>query len=83
MKTTSKKGLLMCTKHLRHLDVLRTARLRALSPDASPANNDPDANNDADPWGGTDEEVSKGSLSPNPKLKLTRRAARVGFMTVG
>lgn len=34
---------------MRHLDNLRTARLRALSP--SPCD-------DADPWGGSDEEVS-------------------------
>ncbi|KAI0301352.1 hypothetical protein BC826DRAFT_988944, partial [Russula brevipes] len=38
------------TKRLRHLDALRTARLRALSPDAHPA----DA--DADPWGSSGEE---------------------------
>ena len=45
-------------KRLRHLDALRTARLRALSPDAAshhPADADADAN--ADPWGGSDEEV--------------------------
>jgi hypothetical protein len=47
------------TKRLRHLDALRTARLRALSPSASPHHHhhpaDADAN--ADPWGGSDEEV--------------------------
>ena len=41
------------TKRLRHLDALRTARLRALSPDAD----DTDLNADADAWGGSDEEV--------------------------
>ena len=38
------------TKHLRHLDALRTARLRALSPDTY---TDPSANPlaaEADPW---------------------------------
>ncbi|KAH9045977.1 hypothetical protein EDB84DRAFT_1587066 [Lactarius hengduanensis] len=36
------------TKRMRHLDALRTARMRALSP----AHDD----GDADPWGGSDEE---------------------------
>jgi hypothetical protein len=39
------------TKRLRHLDALRTARLRALSPDP-----DPDAQRETDPWGSSDEE---------------------------
>lgn len=41
------------TKRLRHLDALRTARLRALSPDTF------SDRADADPWGGSDEEVRK------------------------
>ena len=55
------------TKRLRHLDALRTARLRALSPSASPhhhhpADGDATANANADPWGGSDEEVKRNSL---------------------
>ncbi|KAI0265447.1 hypothetical protein BC834DRAFT_989154 [Gloeopeniophorella convolvens] len=38
------------TKRLRHLDDLRTARMRALSPDPDPATANPD------PWGDSDEE---------------------------
>ncbi|KAH9000631.1 hypothetical protein EDB86DRAFT_3063812 [Lactarius hatsudake] len=38
------------TKRMRHLDALRTARMRALSPC-------PDDDDDADPWGGSDEET--------------------------
>ncbi|KAH9990193.1 hypothetical protein BJV74DRAFT_885034 [Russula compacta] len=52
-------------KRLRHLDALRTARLRALSPDAD--NTDPNA--DADPWGGSDEEPDE------PQMELMRRTA--------
>jgi hypothetical protein len=43
------------TKRLRYLDALRTARLRALSPDTTTT--DGDANADTDLWGGSDEEV--------------------------
>jgi hypothetical protein len=46
------------TKRLRHFDALRTARLRALSPDAT-NNTGADVNADADPWGDSDEEVKK------------------------
>lgn len=65
------------TKRLRHLDALRTARLRALSPDASPPNN-----NDTDPWGGTDEEVSKSLSLPKSKIatKLSHTPARVRIL---
>lgn len=47
------------TKRLRHLDDLRTARLRALSPDpdAAAANGHGDPNAASYPWGGSDEEV--------------------------
>ena len=56
------------TKRLRHLDALRTARLRALSPDdASTSGGAYDAD---DPWGGSDEEVSK-KLSANRHPVLT------------
>jgi hypothetical protein len=41
------------TKRLRHLDDLRTARLRALSPDPDASAFQPDL----DPWGDSDEEV--------------------------
>ncbi|KAI0279547.1 hypothetical protein BGY98DRAFT_414942 [Russula aff. rugulosa BPL654] len=60
------------TKRLRHLDDLRNARLRALSPDP----NDPDATNghgdvnaDAYPWGGSDEEPDE------QQMDLMRRTA--------
>ncbi|KAF8273607.1 hypothetical protein EI94DRAFT_1715401 [Lactarius quietus] len=47
--TPSETADLHRTKRMRHLDELRTARLRALSPAA-------DDNYDADPWGDSDEE---------------------------
>ena len=51
------------TKRLRHLDALRTARLRALSPDGTTHTS---LHPDVDPWGGSDEEVTpKIPLSPN------------------
>jgi hypothetical protein len=50
------------TKRLRHLDALRTARLRALSPD------DP-ADADTDPWGSSGEEVSALGVPPPPKFQ--------------
>ncbi|KAN0109055.1 hypothetical protein V8E52_009689 [Russula decolorans] len=61
------------TKRLRHLDALRTARLRALSPDAT--NNSPDGGygdvnaDDADPWGDSDEEPDE------QQMDLMRRTA--------
>jgi hypothetical protein len=63
------------TKRLRHLDALRTARLRALSPSGTSTTNTslhPDAAN-ADPWGGSDEEVKAPNSPLIPKSsKLTR-----------
>jgi hypothetical protein len=59
------------TKRLRHLDALRTARLRALSPDASA---DGDAN--ADPWGGSDEEVIIIKTPIHKSLTRVRMTAR-------
>jgi len=56
------------TKRLRHLDALRTARLRALSPDAATDTSvhltTTDGDPNADPWGGSDEEVKQSSYSP-------------------
>ena len=57
------------TKRLRHLDALRTARLRALSPDTytdASANANPA---DADPWGDSDEEVPPPLPSSKKKNK--------------
>lgn len=48
--TPSETADLHRTKRMRHLDELRTARLRALSPLCDDAD-------DADPWGDSDEEV--------------------------
>ncbi|KAN0136960.1 hypothetical protein V8E53_005401 [Lactarius tabidus] len=48
--TPSETADLHRTKRMRHLDELRTARLRALSPLSC------DDADDADPWGGSDEE---------------------------
>jgi hypothetical protein len=59
--TPSETADLHRTKRMRHLDELRTARLRALSPLSC------DDADDADPWGGSDEEVSRSLLSPKPK----------------
>ncbi|KAH9077777.1 hypothetical protein EDB83DRAFT_2540350 [Lactarius deliciosus] len=50
------------TKRMRHLDALRTARMRALSPC-------PDDDDDADPWGGSDEEPD------TAQAELMRRTA--------
>ncbi|KAF8497416.1 hypothetical protein F5888DRAFT_1613273 [Russula emetica] len=55
------------TKRLRHLDALRTARLRALSPDADTTN--ADADTDTDPWGGSNEEPDE------QQMELMRRTA--------
>lgn len=55
--TPSETADLHRTKRMRHLDDLRTARLRALSPL-------PCDDSDADPWGGSDEEVS---APPHPR----------------
>ncbi|KAH8987617.1 hypothetical protein EDB92DRAFT_2015019 [Lactarius akahatsu] len=51
------------TKRMRHLDALRTARMRALSP--APRLDD----DDADPWGGSDEEPD------TAQAELMRRTA--------
>ncbi|KAH9171900.1 hypothetical protein EDB89DRAFT_2220304 [Lactarius sanguifluus] len=51
------------TKRMRHLDALRTARMRALSP--APCLDD----DDADPWGGSDEEPD------TAQVELMRRTA--------
>ncbi|KAI0298334.1 hypothetical protein B0F90DRAFT_1810905 [Multifurca ochricompacta] len=53
------------TKRLRHLDALRTARLRALSPDTDPA----PLLGSADPWGDSDEEPDEA------QIELMRRTA--------
>jgi hypothetical protein len=54
------------TKRLRYLDALRTARLRALSPEATHLT---DGDPNPDPWGGSDEEVlKKYSLLKSPFL---------------
>jgi hypothetical protein len=57
------------TKRLRHLDALRTARLRALSPDDAPATGG--AYDADDPWGGSDEEVRKKKTKALPKSPYT------------
>ena len=68
------------TKRLRHLDALRTARLRALSPDDAPA---PGGAYDADdPWGGSDEEVSK-TLSANRHTVLTHVLSDIDILIAG
>ena len=53
------------TKRLRHLDDLRTARLRALSPDYAAA----DAEPETDPWGDSDEDPDAA------QMELMRRTA--------
>jgi hypothetical protein len=55
--TPSETADLHRTKRIRHLDDLRNARLRALSPLSD------DAADDTDPWGDSDEEVSPPSFS--------------------
>ncbi|KAI9464093.1 hypothetical protein BJY52DRAFT_1202813 [Lactarius psammicola] len=57
------------TKRMRHLDALRSARLRALSPT-------PDDNDDADPWGGSDEEPGAAQME-----LMSRTAAHVARAT--
>ncbi|KAH9064524.1 hypothetical protein EDB87DRAFT_1829227 [Lactarius vividus] len=52
------------TKRMRHLDALRTARMRALSPAPYPDDDD-----GADPWGGSDEEPDAA------QVELMRRTA--------
>ena len=66
--TPSETADLHRTKRLRHLDDLRAARLRALSPDAT-ADAENDHTGDHDPWGGSDEEPDA------TQIELMRRTA--------
>ena len=63
------------TKRLRHFDALRTARLRALSPDATDIDGE---GVNVDPWGGSDEEVGNNckSLSSSSHIKRALSCAR-------
>ncbi|KAH9974407.1 hypothetical protein BGW80DRAFT_179775 [Lactifluus volemus] len=69
--TPSETADLHRTKRLRHLDDLRTARLRALSPDDNDDNNNAEnGGGDHDPWGGSDEEPPD-----ETQIELMRRTA--------